>query len=396
MDPTEYQEEGIGDEAEEAEVDDLGQGLPHRAKKLELFGADVDQEAVVAAEAYGGSGEKLLLWLARGGGLEGAGFELQRAGGIGRQEGGGKVEVLNARVKVVAGVGHRSLFRSLGFQVLDLASGGVEVESLNGAGGVEDGGVAKAAPPGQQVGKRRGALGQVALYLDQVGGFREAENLPGLDVAVGPAEGQLHRSRQAAGGGAVGLDAVERLVQVGGGGVVADVDAEGVTSLGDRGGINQLQGLAGIVFVVLQGPAGDYGAAVGKVDQVVVGLDDEGLLGGGGFGAGGRLRLGGGRRGGSGRWGRRRGRGGLGGRRGRRGVLHHEVLIQEQHDRREGERQKGADLDGLLIWLFVHGTGSSPPRHSGWQRARRQAASRKPRRTPWRAMASRAYSEQVG
>jgi len=42
------------------------------------------------------------------------------------------------------------------------------------------------------------------------------------------------------------------------------------------------------------------------------------------------------------------------------------------------------------------GTGSSPPRLKGWQRRRRHAARPMPRTGPWLAIATVAYSEQVG
>lgn len=42
------------------------------------------------------------------------------------------------------------------------------------------------------------------------------------------------------------------------------------------------------------------------------------------------------------------------------------------------------------------GTTSNPPRESGWQRNSLEAASTLPRATPCRAIASAAYSEQVG
>src|SRR5579872_5332056 len=42
------------------------------------------------------------------------------------------------------------------------------------------------------------------------------------------------------------------------------------------------------------------------------------------------------------------------------------------------------------------GTGSRPPRLKGWQRSRRQVASTTPRNGPWFAIATAAYSEQVG
>src|SRR5208282_3396378 len=42
------------------------------------------------------------------------------------------------------------------------------------------------------------------------------------------------------------------------------------------------------------------------------------------------------------------------------------------------------------------GTGSRPPRANGLQRSSLQAASATPRTGPWVAMATEAYSEQVG
>lgn len=45
---------------------------------------------------------------------------------------------------------------------------------------------------------------------------------------------------------------------------------------------------------------------------------------------------------------------------------------------------------------FLAGTGSRPPRVNGWQRSSLQAASAPPRIGPWVAIASAAYSEQVG
>src|ERR1019366_787382 len=45
---------------------------------------------------------------------------------------------------------------------------------------------------------------------------------------------------------------------------------------------------------------------------------------------------------------------------------------------------------------LLQGTGSGPPAWNGWQRASRRAANARPRQTPWRVTASRAYSEHVG
>src|SRR5208282_756218 len=42
------------------------------------------------------------------------------------------------------------------------------------------------------------------------------------------------------------------------------------------------------------------------------------------------------------------------------------------------------------------GTGSSPPWLNGWQRSRRHAARHTPRKGPWLAIATAAYSEHVG
>lgn len=42
------------------------------------------------------------------------------------------------------------------------------------------------------------------------------------------------------------------------------------------------------------------------------------------------------------------------------------------------------------------GTGSSPPRLKGWQRSSLQVANATPRNGPWVAIATAAYSEQVG
>jgi len=44
----------------------------------------------------------------------------------------------------------------------------------------------------------------------------------------------------------------------------------------------------------------------------------------------------------------------------------------------------------------AEGTGSEPPSHNGWQRAKRQTAKMPPRAAPKRAIATRAYSEQLG
>ena len=60
-------------------------------------------------------------------------------------------------------------------------------------------------------------------------------------------------------------------------------------------------------------------------------------------------------------------------------------LVTPQHQ----ERQKNGEENAAFHQRFT-GTGSWPAAHSGWQRARRLAASQPPRTSPWRAMASAA------
>ena len=64
--------------------------------------------------------------------------------------------------------------------------------------------------------------------------------------------------------------------------------------------------------------------------------------------------------------------------------------------RREHERLSVYGNGSCGKGVAAGGTGSSPPRLKGWQRSRRQVARPTPRRGPWVAMATEAYSEHEG
>src|ERR1017187_198543 len=64
--------------------------------------------------------------------------------------------------------------------------------------------------------------------------------------------------------------------------------------------------------------------------------------------------------------------------------------------RREQERLSVYGNGSCGKGVAAGGTGSSPPRLKGWHRSKRHAARPTPRKGPWLAIATEAYSEHVG
>ena len=131
--------------------------------------------------------------------------------------------------------------------------------------------VAKAAGPGNQRGHRAPMIGGRRVHMNDVCGI-EAESLFHFEAVVGVGKGERGRSIQRA----RGRRHIQRLRQLVTQICVVGPERERIPGLGRSLGVDQVQRLTGIVFVLLQNPGDDLAAAIRKRNPVQLVLDDGG------------------------------------------------------------------------------------------------------------------------
>ena len=366
VDELEGEEEVLADDAEEAEVDEglqggLAAGGGDGLEDFYCLGTGVDAGAGVAGEVadgcaedgdeYGvlGFGGDALTEAVVAGGFVDVHLVVQGGdgGGVGgvREEDGGEVHIADAG-PVKGAVEGSATGDFLGFEMFLLAV----LEGVDDGVGVGGGHllIAEAAGPAYE-GADGGAVAEdLDVGVEDVG-LIKGEGLGGLDGAVGVFEGERGRGGEGSGG----RGDEHGLAKAGGEGLVVGIEGKGIAVLLGGHLVDEVEGLAFAVLVLLEEPLGDLAAAVGEGDLIELVLDDGGGFGGGLNGSGGGGGGRGGCSGGESHYGDGRCRGGGGrglgdGRVGRcgLGVLAGLVVLKAEED---GDHDKHHDEEGLVV-----------------------------------------------